>query len=280
MLRASPAPTDRERWLELFHDPDQLRFGTPGVRRRSRRPSTSSTSASPPPVAALRRRRAERLRGRARGRARAASWARPAGASTSRRAPGRRRRLLGAPGLPRPGRRQPGAAHAHPLADHRRRRATVARVQLDHSVENRRPAASRWPPASSARAYDAATSRCATRPPRRRRAATTSACTASSRLSPVPAVSHDRSPALTPRDTTPTRRGDTVQTCGSHWSPRSSCPATSRPPTSPVRSSSRLVDGGHDVVVFAGGSWPGHLPRRPDVLGQPDDVRSRRSARR
>jgi RimJ/RimL family protein N-acetyltransferase len=31
LLLRLPTPSDRERWLELFHDPDQLRFGSPSV---------------------------------------------------------------------------------------------------------------------------------------------------------------------------------------------------------------------------------------------------------
>ncbi len=76
-----PQPSDRERWLELFHDPEQLRFGTPSfvpipahVDDLDDRIAEATTQ--------VRRSTADDVRRGERGRPEHASWAPPAGPST------------------------------------------------------------------------------------------------------------------------------------------------------------------------------------------------------
>ena len=60
--------------------------------------------------------------------------------------------------------------------------------------------------------------------------------------------------------------------CASPWSPRSSCPSTA--PSAQVTREVVVAADRRAVTTSSSspGARPGHVPRRPDVLGQPDDA--------
>ena len=212
MLRP-PDAGDRERWFELYHDPDELRYGMPAFvpvpdldadldDRGSRSPRGTSPPASPGDAASSPRRRPRTVPRPMAWRQELPPCCRVADVGYAVHPDARGRGVA-----------QPGAAAARALAAPPTRAARARRGSSSTTASRTSPPAGPpWPPASSRRAYAAPSCRCATRRPRTACAATTSACTA--RLGPTlptrwpsPGAVHGRSPDAPTHVITPTHAG-------------------------------------------------------------------------